>query len=83
MRVNITTWASWFYCLMPALFACPVIADAQDKIDKPPGYPNRPIRIIVAVAAGAGGDANARMVGQLLAEGLEIGRAQRLNSSHT
>ncbi len=70
MRVNITTWASWFYCLMPALFACPVIADAQDKIDKPPGYPNRPIRIIVAVAAGAGGDANARMVGQLLAEGL-------------
>jgi tripartite-type tricarboxylate transporter receptor subunit TctC len=43
-------------------------AGAQDKNDRPPGYPVRPIRIIVAVAPGAGGDAVARLVGQMLTD---------------
>lgn len=36
--------------------------------DKPAGYPVKPIRLIVAVAPGAGGDAIARAVAQMLTE---------------
>ena len=36
-------------------------ATAQDKLNKPANYPVRPIRIVVAVPPGAGGDAVARM----------------------
>src|SRR5262252_2426493 len=36
--------------------------------DKPPGYPVRPIRLIVAVAPGAGADAIARAAAQMLTD---------------
>ena len=35
---------------------------------KPAGYPTKPIRLVVAVAAGAGADAIARAVGQMLTD---------------
>jgi tripartite-type tricarboxylate transporter receptor subunit TctC len=65
MNVMIRRWACWFAL---AVFACNGVAIAQDKNDKPAGYPNRPIRIIVAVAPGAGGDTIARIVGQMLTD---------------
>jgi tripartite-type tricarboxylate transporter receptor subunit TctC len=52
---------------MPALLMCSGVAMAQEKSA---GYPVRPIRLIVSVAPGAGGDANARMAGQMLSERL-------------
>ena len=64
MRVMIRRLACW---LAPAVLACNGAAIAQDKSA---GYPNRPIRIIVAVAPGAGGDAIARIVGQILTDRL-------------
>src|SRR5262249_47423578 len=45
--------------------ACASAAPAQDR---PHGYPNRPIRLIVAVAPGAGADAIARAVAQMLGD---------------
>ena len=54
--------ASW---LAPAVLACGTLAHAQDK---PAGYPARPIRIIVGVAAGAGADMVARTTAQILTE---------------
>ncbi len=48
------TLAGW---LAPAVLACGTAAIAQDK---PAGYPVRPIRIIIAVAPGAGADFIAR-----------------------
>ena len=59
--------------LAPAVLACSGVAAAQnkyDRFDKADGYPNRPIRIIVAVAPGAGGDAMARIAGQMLTDRL-------------
>ena len=50
-----------------ALLACSSAAIAQDK---PAGYPVRPIRLIVAVAPGAGADAIARAVAQMLSDRL-------------
>ena len=41
------------------------LAAAQDR---PAGYPARPIRLIVSVAPGAGADAIARAVGQMLTD---------------
>jgi tripartite-type tricarboxylate transporter receptor subunit TctC len=64
MQPLIRPWAVW----LAPLLLWGGAALAQDKADKPGGYPNRPIRIIVAVAPGAGGDTIARMVGQMLAE---------------
>jgi tripartite-type tricarboxylate transporter receptor subunit TctC len=52
-------------CLAPAVFACATAASAQDK---PAGYPQRPIRIIIGVAAGAGADMVARTTAQILTE---------------
>ncbi len=52
------------------LLACQGAAMAQNKSDKASQYPNRPIRIIVAVLPGAGGDAIARVVGQMLSDRL-------------
>ena len=43
------------------------VALAQDK---PPNYPLRPIRILVAVLPGAGGDIMARAAGQMISERL-------------
>lgn len=67
MRITITRLACWF---APAVLACHGAAIAQDKNDRAAGYPNRPIRIIVAVAPGAGGDAIARIAGQMLSDRL-------------
>ena len=52
-------------CVAPAVLACATAAFAQDK---PAGYPNRPIRIIIGVAAGAGADMVARTTAQILTE---------------
>lgn len=65
-----STIRNWTCRLAPVALACQGAAMAQDKFDRPGGYPNRPIRIIVAVAPGAGGDAMARIVGQILTERL-------------
>lgn len=51
--------------LTPALLACSTAALAQEK---PAGYPVRPIRIIIGVAAGAGADMVARATAQILTE---------------
>ncbi|HKA45326.1 MAG TPA: tripartite tricarboxylate transporter substrate binding protein [Burkholderiales bacterium] len=51
--------------LIGAAFAYCSAALAQDK---PPGYPVRPIRLIVAVAPGAGADAIARAAAQMLTD---------------
>ena len=67
MRIMIGRRACW---LTPAVLMCHGAAIAQDKYDKSAGYPTRPIRIIVAVAPGAGGDAIARIAGQMLADRL-------------
>src|SRR5688572_2917035 len=67
MRIMITRLACWF---APAVLAWHSAAIAQDKNDRAARYPNRPIRIIVAVAPGAGGDTIARIAGQMLADRL-------------
>ena len=51
--------------LASAVLTHNVAAIAQDK---PPGYPVRPIRLIVSVAPGAGADAIARAAAQMLAD---------------
>ena len=47
------TMSRWGWCLAPAALAYGFAVLAQDK---PPGYPARPIRIIISVAPGAGAD---------------------------
>lgn len=64
MRIRTDRMAGWL--ILHAL-ACNGAAVAQDKAA---GYPNRPIRLIVAVAPGAGGDTIARAVGQMLTDRL-------------
>ena len=54
-----------FLSLSIAVAACHGAALAQDK---PAGYPTRPIRLIIAVAPGAGADAIARMAAQMLTD---------------
>ena len=55
--------------IMPALLTCGTAAWAQDKApDKVPGYPVRPIRIIIGVQPGAGSDMVARATAQILTE---------------
>ena len=49
--------------LTPAVIAYSTVALAQEK---PPGYPLRPIRIIISVAPGAGADLIARATAQIL-----------------
>ena len=53
-----------------ALFTATVLSfhGAALAQDKPAGYPTRPIRLIIAVAPGAGADAVARMAAQTLTE---------------
>ena len=60
MNVVLRKLACW---LALAVLACNTAALAQDK---PGGYPARPIRLIIAVAPGAGADAIARAVAQML-----------------
>lgn len=62
MSVLTIRLACW---LTPAVLAYNGAAIAQDK---PGDYPVRPIRIIVSVAPGAGGDAIARVAGQMLTD---------------
>lgn len=64
MRIMTIRLACW---LIFNVFVCNGVANAQEK---GAGYPNRPIRLIVAVAPGAGGDTIARAVGQMLTERL-------------
>lgn len=51
--------------LTPAVLAYSTAAFAQEK---PAGYPERPIRIIIGVAPGAGADFVARLTGQVLSD---------------
>jgi len=62
MKSRIGRLACW---LAPAVLAYGTAALAQDK---PAGYPARPIRIIIGVAAGAGADMVARTTAQILTE---------------
>ena len=62
MKSLISKLACW---LAPAVLACGTTVHAQDK---PAGYPVRPIRIIIGVAAGAGADMVARTTAQILTE---------------
>ena len=62
MHSIIRRLARW---LTPAVLACSTVALAQDKA---PGYPARPIRIIIGVAPGAGADFMARSAAQLLTD---------------
>ncbi len=54
-------------CLTPVAIACCSVSLAQDK---PPGYPSRPIRIVISVAPGAGSDMVARLTAQIMSEKL-------------
>lgn len=55
-----------FACgLAPVAMTCSAITYAQDKV---PGYPVRPIRIIIGVAPGAGADMVARATAQILTD---------------
>jgi tripartite-type tricarboxylate transporter receptor subunit TctC len=54
-------------CLAPFAIAYSSISLAQDK---PPGWPERPIRIVISVAPGAGADMVARMTAQIMSEKL-------------
>src|SRR5919112_489540 len=56
---------SFLYCLVAAALAYSIGAFAQDK---PPNYPNRPVRLILTVAPGAGADAIARAAAQMLTD---------------
>ena len=55
----------WVCLLAPGVLACRAAAVAQDKAA---GYPVRPIRIIIAVAPGAGADFIARATAQMLTD---------------
>jgi tripartite-type tricarboxylate transporter receptor subunit TctC len=61
MNNGIRALAGW---IAGAVLACSV-AVAQDRV---PGYPTHPIRLVVAVAPGAGTDAITRAVGQMLTD---------------
>ena len=64
--MNITQSVNW---LLPVVLAHSAMAWAQDKAqDKVPGYPVRPIRIIIGVQPGAGADMLARATAQILTE---------------
>lgn len=62
MNIIIRKWGKW---LVPAMLAHCTIVFAQDKA---PGYPVRPIRLIISVAPGAGADMVARMTAEILRE---------------
>jgi tripartite-type tricarboxylate transporter receptor subunit TctC len=62
MKIMVIRFACW---LTPAVLTCSTIALAQDKV---PGYPVRPIRVIIGVAPGAGADMVARATAQILTD---------------
>jgi tripartite-type tricarboxylate transporter receptor subunit TctC len=51
--------------LTPAVLVCCAAAFAQDR---PPGYPSRPIRILIGAQPGAGGDMIARLTAKILSD---------------
>jgi tripartite-type tricarboxylate transporter receptor subunit TctC len=53
-----------------AIAAFGLMTAAQAQVDAAKSYPNKPIRVIVGLAAGGGTDIIARLVGQKLSEGL-------------
>lgn len=53
------------FALATAVLSCGAGAFAQER---PAGYPSKPIRIVVSVAPGAGGDTMARAVGKIIAD---------------
>ncbi|MES2562847.1 MAG: tripartite tricarboxylate transporter substrate binding protein [Pseudomonadota bacterium] len=56
---------TWGCCLAGVVLAYPAATAAQDK---PAGYPNRPIRLVISGSPGAGGDMMARAVTQMLTD---------------
>lgn len=62
MNIMIRKLGCW---LTPAVLAHSTAVWAQDK---PPGYPVRPIRIVISVAPGAGADMVARLTAQILSD---------------
>ncbi len=62
MNTMLRKWGCW---LMPCLLAYCAMAPAQDK---PPGYPVRPIRILIGAQPGAGGDTIARVTAKILSD---------------
>src|SRR5262245_12306703 len=55
-------------CLASSMFACFTGTAAAASLDKPAGFPTRPIRLIITVAPGAGADAIARAAAQMLTD---------------
>ena len=56
-------------CILAVLLYTPVLADAQQKLGVAPGgYPNKPIRVVVTIAAGSGPDTIVRIVGRIVTE---------------
>jgi tripartite-type tricarboxylate transporter receptor subunit TctC len=51
--------------LAALVFSCSAVASAQER---PAGYPAKPIRLVVSVAPGAGGDTMARAVGRIISD---------------
>jgi tripartite-type tricarboxylate transporter receptor subunit TctC len=51
--------------LVPGMLTCCTMVQAQDK---PPGYPVRPVRILIGAQPGAGGDMIARVTAQILSD---------------
>jgi len=51
--------------LVALVFSCGAVAFAQER---PAGYPSKPIRLVVSVAPGAGGDTMARAVGKIITD---------------
>ena len=62
MNIMIRKLGCW---LTPVVLAHSTAMWAQDK---PPGYPVRPIRIVISVAPGAGADMVARLTAQILSD---------------
>jgi tripartite-type tricarboxylate transporter receptor subunit TctC len=56
-------------CILAVFLYMPVLAHAQQKPGVAPGgYPNKPIRVVVTIAAGGGPDTIVRIVGQIVNE---------------
>src|SRR5215510_3944165 len=65
MNAMLSRAASW---LAGALVVYSALSGPAVAQDKPAGYPTRPIRLVITVAPGAGADAIARAVAQMLTD---------------
>ena len=68
MCIPMAGLAGWLISAALAMASPAVLAAAPQRSGKSADYPVRPIRIVVAVAPGAGGDTIARLVGQMLTD---------------